>query len=104
MGLEIGTGVRYRLAIAHLQKTDELRLGKIYKHNFAKPETAAVNKLLDTHAGGDIYRCKHPLRTSVAIYKWRKKSSNAKRRQLKFGTYLAKLTSSQYLGPHKVSV
>ena len=33
-------------------------------------ETLAVNKLLDSHASGDIYRCMHPLRTSVASYKW----------------------------------
>ena len=30
-------------------------------------------------------------------------SSNVKRRQLKLDNYLAKLTPSEYLGPHKVS-
>ena len=39
----------------------------------AVAETAAVNKLQDSHAGGDIYSCKHSLRTSVAFQKWRKK-------------------------------
>ena len=48
-------------------------------------------------------RCMHPLKTFVALYKWRKNSSNAKRRQLKLGTYLAKLIPIKYLGPHKMS-
>ena len=36
-------------------------------------ETAEVNMQLDFHAGGEIYRCKHPLRTYVAFQKLRKK-------------------------------
>ena len=34
---------------------------------------------------------------------WGEKISNEKRRQLKLGTHLAKLTPSKYLGPHQVS-
>ena len=68
------------------------------------PETAAIYKLLNSHAGGDIYRCMHLLRTLFAFTNWLNYSLNAKRRLLKFGTYLAKLTSRKYLGPHKVSV
>ena len=39
---------------------------------FALSETAAVNILLDFHAGGDIFRYMHLLRTLVTFHKWRK--------------------------------
>ena len=67
------------------------------------PETAAVNKQLDSHVGGDIYKPMKPFKTYVALYKWRKNSSYTKRRQIKLGTYLARLTPIKYLGPHNVS-
>ena len=66
-------------------------------------ESAEVNIQLDSHVGGDIYRPMHPLRSYVAFHKLREKNSNGKRRQLKLGTHLAKLTPSKYLGPHQVS-
>ena len=67
------------------------------------PETAEVNIQVDSHAGGDIYRPMHPLRTFVAFTIGGKNSSNSKRRQLKLGTSLAELTPSKYLGPHNLS-
>ena len=51
----------------------------------AVAKTAVVNKLLDSHAGRDIYRCMHAL----LLFTNRKNSLNAKRRQLKLGTNLA---------------
>ena len=42
-------------------------------------ETAALDKQLDSHLGGDIYRPMHPLKTSAAFHKWRKKISKNKK-------------------------
>ena len=46
---------------------------KKYIIDYLRAETAEVNKLLDSHVGGDIYRPIHPLTTFVAFHKLRKK-------------------------------
>ena len=67
------------------------------------PQTAALNILLDSNAGGDISKRMHPLRTYGAFNKWMEKFFTCKKRKLKLNTYLAKLTTSKLLGPYKVS-
>ena len=66
-------------------------------------ETAKVNIQLYSHAGGDIYWLMHPMKTFVAFHKLRENVLNGKGRQLKLGSYLAKLTPRKYLVPHQVS-
>ena len=53
------------------------------KQNKFKSERARdscdINKVLDSHASGDIYRCMHHLSTFVAFRKWRIKFFKCKK-------------------------